>query len=274
MPDSPDHTAPLTPNNLDLGDAMLGDTFTITPDEMRAIFARLQPHLPPYLRKIEPHESGWGMRYEFATFTGREEEPAKPSSYYDDPQLRYVRESENAAEHQLRLKATHILTDLYDRACDQWKDAAYVADLKAALRDAPSRWRAYEQARKALEAANGYLRTPQAAAEWPSAISRLVDAQEQALAAAVAFDERAEDIAKVHDRHVYAELGSDAAYTKAGCPEAKDWHITDADHYCHSYRGYHSSLHYAPLAETVRALIEQQDAHLAKVGRLSGTTAD
>ncbi|MEU1853748.1 hypothetical protein ABZ499_31910 [Streptomyces sp. NPDC019990] len=248
----------------DQGEGMaLGSTVTITPDEHRQIFERLAPHLPPYLRKVEPHPSGWGLRYEFAPFTGRENAPAVPSSRYDDPRLKYVPASEDPAEHRLREVADRILSDLYDKAYEEWKDAAYVADLRQAVKDAPDRWKAYERELKALQAAYDYLRTPQAASEWPAAISRLVDAQERARAAAIAFDERARDIAAAHYKHLYADLGQVQALTKAGYPEAKDWHVGDG------FDGYFSD----SLKEAVNRLIEQQETHVTKVARLSGMGA-
>ncbi|MGI5532497.1 hypothetical protein ACQEVX_35550 [Streptomyces syringium] len=246
----------------------LGYSFQITPEELKEIFARLQPYLPKFLKKV--NAESYGLRFEFEPFTGREEEPSEPSTY-DDPKLDYVSESENEAEHLLREKAGVVLSDVFRAARAEWKDAAYVADLKAVVKDAPDRWRTYEQEIKALETAYDYLRTPGAATEWPSAVSRLIDAQDRTKAAAVAFDKRAVEIAEVHDKHLYADLGHDAALKASGYPEAKNWHITDASHYGRNY--YSDWDNSPPLAEQVRRLIEQQDAHVAKVGRLSGATA-
>ncbi|MFC9131865.1 hypothetical protein ACFT4A_34220 [Streptomyces sp. NPDC057099] len=243
------------------GVGMLGITVTITADEHRQIWERLTPHLPRYLTKVENHPSGWGLRFEFAPFTGREEEPARPRASYEDPRLRYVPESEDATEHRLREAARHILGDLYDEARKEWKDAAYVADLRQAVQDAPDRWKTYEREMKALQSAYDYLRTPQAGPEWPAAISRLVDAQERALAAAVAFDDRAVDIARVHDKHLYADLSHAGALAKAGYPEGAHWHIGSA------FGGYLSGF----LAEEVGRLIKQQEDHITKVARLAGT---
>jgi hypothetical protein len=255
------------------GDVMpLGHTVTITANEMDEIFARLQPHFPAYLRKVEPSPYGVGLRFEFAPFTGREEAPARPQSFWDDPQLTFVPQREDAREHRLRRCAGQILDDLYDEARDQWKDAAYVADLKQAVADAPDRWKTYEREAKALESAYAYLRTPDAAREWPAALSRMVDAQDRTRTAAAAFDERAWEIARVHDKHLYADLGHDAALAQAGYPEAKDWHIASADEYGSTY--YSSFNTHVPLTEQVRRLIEQQDNHITKVGRLSGAFAD
>lgn len=246
----------------------LGYSFQITPEELKEIFARLQPYLPKYLKKVDAQS--YGLRFEFEPFTGREEEPSSPSTH-KDPQLSYVRESENEAEHLLREKAIVVLENLYEKAREEWKDAAYVADLKTAVKDAPARWKTYQHELKALSSAYDHLRTPEAAKEWPAAVSRLIDAQDRTRAAAVAFDERAKEIAEIHDKHLYAELGHDAALKAAGYPEAKDWHITDAGDYGRNY--YSDWDNYPPLEEQIRRLAERQDAHVAKVGRLSGTPA-
>ncbi|OSZ59295.1 hypothetical protein OQI_17190 [Streptomyces pharetrae CZA14] len=234
------------------------DTFSVP---YQQVLDRITPHLPSYLRKIEPTPYG-RVTFTFAPFTGCEKEPAKPDSYYDDPRLACVPESQDAAEHRIRTVARSVLDDLYEQARQQWKDVAYVADLRKVVRDAPDRWRAYEREAKALEAAYAYLRTPQAATEWPAAISRLVDAQDRTRAAAVAFDERARDIAHVHDQHLYADLSQDEALARAGYPEARDWHIGDG------FGGYFRD----GLVGKVDGLIQEQEQHLAKVGRLSGTT--
>jgi hypothetical protein len=251
------------------GEAMaLGHTVTLTATEMDTIISRLQPHFPPYLLKIEPGPYS-GLRFTFAPFTGREPKPARPQSFWDDPQLTFVPQSKHPTEHRLRRCAGQILDDLYEEAAEQWKDAAYVADLKQVVGDAPDRWRAYERESKALESAYSYLRTGEAATEWPAALSRLVDAQDRTRAAAARFDDRAEEIARVHQKHLYADLGHVAALTQAGYPEAKDWHIASADVYGSSY--YSALNSYGPLTEQVRRLIEQQDNHVTKVGRLMGT---
>ncbi|MEU0852519.1 hypothetical protein ABZ387_31825 [Streptomyces flaveolus] len=238
----------------------LGHTVTVTGDEQRQIYDRLAPHLPPYLRKIEPNPYGWGLRFQFAPFTGREQEPAMPAAVYEDPRLTYVAQSQDASEHRLRRVAKTILSDLYDQARDEWKDAAYVADLREAVQDAPERWRVYEREAQAMQTAYAYLRTPEAGREWLAAISRLVDAQDRTRAAAVAFDERAREIAFVHDRHLYADLGPVQALIEAGYPEAADWHVGDG------FEGYFRN----GLTTRVDGLIQEQEAHLTRVGRLAG----
>ncbi|MBQ0855721.1 hypothetical protein J8N05_47055 (plasmid) [Streptomyces sp. BH-SS-21] len=243
------------------GTGLGGRGYEITPAGMDEIFARLRPHLPTYLKAVHHHR--YSIQYEFATFTGREKEPSTPD-VYTDPKLACG--SDDEAERALRKAARRILVDLYRQASQRWQDAAYVADLKETVGDASTRWQAYEREIKALESAYAYLRTPEAAAEWPSALSRMVDAQDRAMAAASAFDDRAWEIARVHETHLYADLGHDAALERAGYPEAKDWDIASADTYASSWGPG------VPLTEQVRRLITDQDTHVAKVGRLSGTT--
>ncbi|MFF4983784.1 hypothetical protein ACFY3O_27495 [Streptomyces sp. NPDC001046] len=245
------------------GAGMSLGTVTISAEENRYIFERLAPYLPSYLRKVENSPSGWGLRFTFAPFTGREQEPTVPRASYDDPQLRYVRETDDPAEHKLRTVARDLLGELYDQAHREWKDAAYVADLRKVVKDAPDRWKAYEREAKALESAFAYLRTPQAAPEWPAAISRLIDAQEQALTTAEAFDERAVSIAHVHEQHLYADLSHAQALSAAGYPEAAAWHVGNC------FDGAFSD----SLTSRVRVLIEEQQSHLRTVARLSGMGA-
>ncbi|MEU8892923.1 hypothetical protein [Streptomyces sp. NPDC048442] len=246
----------------------LGHSFKITPEELKEIFARLQPYLPKNLTRFEGQS--YGLHFEFAPFTGREEEPSQPSTY-EDQKLNYVSLSENEAEHLLREKAGVVLDKVYEKAREQWRDAAYVADLKDVVGDAPARWKTYQQELKALESAYAYLRMSEAAQEWPSAVSRLIDAQERTKSAGIAFDEIAREISRAHDKHLYADLGHDAALAAAGYPAAREWPIADTRHYGkNSYGTYDTHL---PLAERTRRVIEEQDAHVGKVGRLSGAHA-
>ncbi|MFJ8982576.1 hypothetical protein [Streptomyces sp. NPDC102282] len=244
---------------------MLSEHYTITPDEMTEILSRLEPHLPPYLTKLGPGPFG-GLVFEFAPFTGREAEPVRPSTRYDD-RLHYVAEDEDEAEHLLREKAARVLDRCFEQAQEDWRDARYVADLRTVAENAPALWTAYTTEVKALETAYEYLRTPEATAEWPSAVSRLIDAQGRAAAAATAFDERAEAIADAHDRHVYADLGHIEALKRAGFADAADWHVTSAS--CYGRSHYSDWETHTPVAEQTRRLIQQQDNHLAKVRRLS-----
>lgn len=243
---------------------LLGDTFEITPDELKAIFIRLQPYLPPYLKKVNTRS--WGLEFEFAPFTGREEQPAAPLTGRD-PNMSYVPETENRAEHLFRRKAGVILANVYEAANAQWANAAYIADLKTVVQDAPALWQAYQRETKALEAAYGHLRTPEAAREWPSAVSRLIDAQDSTRTAADAFDGRAEEIARVQERHLYSEMGRADALKAAGYPETGDWHIVSAYQYDRSGFGGRND---RGLGSLVRRLIERQDAHVAKIARMSG----
>ncbi|WP_424893295.1 hypothetical protein [Streptomyces sp. XH2] len=257
---------------------MLGETFKVTADELKNIFnVRLAPYLPANLEKVEPHPSGWGNSYTFKPFTGREARPEEPECYWEDPKLAYRHVDKEAGrpeagedEYDLREKARFFLSEVYRQARIEWRNAAHVTELKAVVKDTGDRWKAHSQAKHAVEAAFAYLRAPEAAKEWTAAISRLVDAQDAYLAAAIAFDVRAQEIADVHSRnfHEYM-LGCDEALVAAGYPEAKDWHIASDDYYGKNYRGEYDPHTIAGQAQT---LIKEHDAHVAKVSRLSGAT--
>ncbi|WP_282797346.1 hypothetical protein [Streptomyces sp. CC224B] len=254
---------------------MLGTTFKVTADELRDIFnVRLAPYLPAHLQKTEPHPSGYGNSYTFKPFTGREACPEEPAHAWKDPKLtfRHVdveagRPEASEEEYDLREKARYFLEQVYREARVQWRNAVHVAELKAVVKDTDERWKAHCRAQQAAEAAFAYLRDPKAAQEWPAAVSRLVDAQNAYLAAAIAFDERAQQIAEVHARHFHEEmLGYDEALVAAGYPQAKEWHITSDDAYGKDYRGRYDR---TTTAGRAQAAIEAQEEHVAKVSRLA-----
>ncbi|MFD8023510.1 hypothetical protein ACFV6G_24180 [Streptomyces lavendulae] len=258
---------------------MLGETFKVTADELQEIFTvRLAPHLPANLEKVEPHPSSWGITYTFKPFTGGEARPEEPERSWEDPKLAYRHLDEEAGrpeasedEYDLREKARFFLSEVYRQARIEFRNAVHVAQLKAVAKDTGALWKAHGQAKQAVEAAYAYLRDPAASTEWTAAVSRLVDAQDAYLAAAIAFDLSAQEIAEVHHRnfHEYM-LGHDEALVAAGYPEAKGWHIASEDSYGKDYRGEYDRHTTAGQAQN---LIEEQDAHVAKVGRLAGAPA-
>ncbi|MEU2873029.1 hypothetical protein ABZ769_28160 [Streptomyces olivoreticuli] len=258
---------------------MLGETFKVTADELKEIFnVRLAPYLPASLEKVEPHPSGWGNSYTFKPFTGKESRPEEPERYWDDPKLAYRHVDKDAGrpeasedEYDLREKARFFLSEVYRQARIEFRNAVHVAELKAVVKDTGDLWKANGQAKSAVEAAFAYLRDPEAAKEWPAAVSRLVDAQDAYMAAAIAFDLRAQEIAEVHHRNFHEEmLGYDEALVAAGYPEARDWHIASENDYGKNYRGEYDP---GTIAGQAQNLIKEQEAHVAKVGRLSGAAA-
>ena len=253
-------------------------SYRLTGQQVADIFnVRLRPHLPTYLTKVEPLT--YSVRYTFTPFTGRETEPETPERYWEDPNLAYRHVDEQAdrpvadeAEYELREAARFLLDDVIRAARIEWKNARHVAELKTTVKNAGDLWKAHNQAKRAVEAAFAYLRDTDAAKEWPAAVSRLVDAQDTYMAAAVAFDERAQEIAEVHEKHMHEEmLGYNEALAAAGFPEAKDWPIASPEDYGTNYRGEYSSYTTAGQAQ---ALIKEQEAHVEKVGRLAGRTTD
>ncbi|MFE9736128.1 hypothetical protein ACFYO9_37380 [Streptomyces sp. NPDC005863] len=256
---------------------MLGTTFQVTADELKEIFnVRLAPYLPAHLTKAEPNPSGWGNTYTFKPFTGREPKPETPRRYYDDPKLCFRHQDREAgrpeadeAEYDLREKACHFLDQVYDQARSEWRNARYIADLKTVVSNTGDLFKQHGQAKTAVDAAFTYLRDPKAATEWPAAVSRLIDTHSTLMAAAIAFDERARQIAEVHEQHLYEEApGYDEALKAAGYPQARDWPIASV----HDYgRNYHGEYDRYTLSGQAQALIKEQEEHVAKVGRLTGT---
>ncbi|MYW46389.1 hypothetical protein [Streptomyces sp. SID161] len=248
--------------------------YRLTGQQINEIFnVRLRPHLPAYLTKVEP--STYHIHYTFQPFTGSEPKPEEPNRYWEDPNLAYQHADEKAgrpiateAEYALREAARFLLDDVYRAARIEWKNARHVAELKATVKNTDQLWKAHNQAKRAVEAAFAYLRDPEAAKEWTTAISRLIDTQNTYLAAAIAFDDRAQEIAEVHERHFHEEmLGYTEALTAAGFPQAKDWPIASTYDYGKDYCGEYRS---STLAGQAQALIKTQEAHVAKVGRLAG----
>lgn len=254
--------------------------FTLTSEQINDIFNnRLRPYLPANLTNVDPKT--YSVHYTFTPpFTGQEPKPEAPQykRISDDPQLADEYRDKEAgrtvateAEYDLREAARVLLDDVYRAARIEWKNARYIADLKAAVSNAGDLWKAHQQAKRAVEAAFSYLRDPEAAKEWPAAVSRLIDTQDTYQAAALAFDDRAHSIAKVHDQNMYEESPSyREAYTAAGFPEGWDWPIAEAGAYGRNYLGEYDE---DTAAGKAQALIKEQEAHVAKVGHLTSQTA-
>jgi hypothetical protein len=232
---------------------------TISPQESQQIFERLGPYLPACLKKVEPGPYS-GYTYSFAEFTGSEPEPVQPA-LHQDSKLAYISKADDPAEHKIRTVAKDILAEIYQEARRLWRNAAYIAELKEAVGDTPDRWKTYRAERKALDAAYDFLRSPEAANEWQPAVSRLIDAQERTLSAAEEFDRSAISIARVHDKHLYADYVPDEALKYAGYSEGEHWFIGSLGDY---------SSRRETLSGAIRRLVEAQQEHLAKIQRMSG----
>lgn len=247
-----------------------------TGEQLAEILNRLRPFLPTRLTTVTPAYGGF--EYTFLPFTGAESGPTEPDRSWEQPDLAYRHMDEEAgrpiaddAEYELRKLARFLLSDAYSQALIHWKNARHVAELKSVVQNTGALWKTHQQAERAVEAAFAYLQDPAAAKEWRAAVSRLVHAQDTYLAAAVAFDKRARDIAEVHDRNMHEDqLGYDAALAAAGFPEAKDWPIASLDEYGSYYQSEPSE--YTAIGAAQR-LIKEQEAHVGKVSRLTGQTA-
>ncbi|MFF7329688.1 hypothetical protein [Streptomyces sp. NPDC008150] len=233
-------------------------SIVLTSEDQKVIFARLASYLPATLKKIEPGPYA-GFRYTFTTYTGREQEPCTPA-IGRDPQLTPMREADNPHEYKIRAAARDILDGIYAEAHRHWHNAAYAAALAQAIGDAPTLWKTYTNELRTMTAAFDYLRDPEASREWPSAIARLLDAQDRTIAAAEAFDIPARNIARVHDEYLYSDYGHAEAFAAAGHPNAKDWDIPSHN----TWRG--------TLADKIREAVTRQRERIATIGHLTGTT--
>jgi len=243
-------------------------SYTFTSEQLTDILNWLRPYLPAQLTTVTPRT--YNLRYTFAPFTGLEPEPEQPNAAWHDPKLARMFQDEKAdrpvaddAEYELRSIARSILHDVYREARIAWKNARHVAQLREVVGDTGDLWKAHQQAKSAVDAAFTYLRDPQAATEWTSAVSRLIDAQDTYRAAARAFDTQAQQIARVHRDNFHEEmLGYDEALAAAGFPEGKAWDICPVEEY-----GYANDY---TVAGQAKQLIAEQNEHVAKVGRLTG----
>lgn len=262
----------------------LGMSFSLTTDELKEIFnVRLAPYLPAHLEKVEPRPSGWGNAYTFKPYTGAETEPEEPyDRWKDDPKLAWRHEDErdgrpvaSEAEYELREKARYFLDQVYSQARTEWRNGRHLTSLKKTLADgkAATAWKRWGQAKTATDAAYAYLRDPDAAKEWQTAVSRLVDTHTELKAAAEAFDEKAQEIAQIHWDNIHEEgYGYDEALRLAGHPEATEWTICGHDDYTPDYRGEWNDWARCLQAQAARQIAEQE-AHVAKVGHLTSQTA-
>ncbi|MFE4177153.1 hypothetical protein ACFRR7_34820 [Streptomyces sp. NPDC056909] len=186
------------------------------------------------------------VAFDFMPFTGAEQEPTPPGTFWRDAFLSAAARDFLSAEYRL--------------AHDLWRDAKYVRELKAAAAGADALWRRYVTARQEMDTAFTALETT-ADTHWRSAVSTLVTAQDTARAAADRWDEAAGKIAAVHDTFLYSDLSHDAAYLRAGVDPA-GWVVGSA----YDYRDYCGT----PLVRQVSEATEAQREHLRKVAALTG----
>jgi hypothetical protein len=187
--------------------------------------------------------------FTFKPFTGAEEEPSQSRTAWSDDSLP---------------RAAHDFLDSeYEAARDLWREAKYIRELKAAAQGASALWGDYTQARQDMDAIFASLdNTPDN--HWRATVSKLIAAQDKALATAEEWDDKAEDIATCHSDNMYSDLGWREAYQRAGI-DGTDWVIGDKYDYGRSYYGKQS-----PVVRDVNEAIEKQREHLRKIASLTG----
>ena len=184
------------------------------------------------------------VSFRFKAFTGAESAPRESGSVWDT---------------DLSRGAQALLRAEYDEAHRLWRDAHYVRTLKATVADASTLWDTCVQSRKVMDAAFANLKdTPDT--RWRSAVSTLVTAQDETLAAARLWDATAEQVACIHEAHFDSDLSRREAFTQAGI-DASGWVIGSQ----HEYQGRRT-----PLVRQVSEAIDKQREHLQQVASLTG----
>ncbi|MFD8853608.1 hypothetical protein [Streptomyces sp. NPDC059604] len=186
------------------------------------------------------------VAFAFAAFTGLEKEPVLPREVQTDSRLTSA--------------ACDLLEEEYREARSLWYDARYVRALTDLRPAATQAWGTFDQARTQLDEAFAALATTDDT-HWHAAVSRLVTAQDQALKAARAWDERAIEIVRVDEKFLGGDLSGRDAYARAGL-DTTGWVIGDS----YNYRGYDGG----PLVRQMSAVITQQREHLQTVASLTG----
>ncbi|MFF8279960.1 hypothetical protein ACF05T_28305 [Streptomyces lateritius] len=185
--------------------------------------------------------------FTFAPFTGSEPHPHQPVDSYHDESLTPA--------------AREFLREQYEDATSLWKDVRYVNDLKTATTGASAAWTVYTDAIRDMEQQFvGLQTTPNSS--WNAAISKLVTAQDHALAAAVQWDEYGRRIANAHEVNLYSDLSRHDALKQAGM-DPTGWIVGHTSDY--SYSAYNKT----PAVRHTTQAIEKQNSHLKKVAGLT-----
>ncbi len=217
----------------------------ITLVDLDKLAAELNGRHYPNLRALTRNQYN-RVEYDFAPFSGDEQEPSLAAGVWSDESLSPV--------------ALDVLEEEFEQARVRWRDARYVRDLTAATANASSVWSACADARATMDALFAALDTTEAGM-WRATVSKLLHAQAASRAAASAWDETAKRIADVHHANLQADLHPEQAYRLCGV-DATGWVVGFAE----DYSGWGRS----PLVQcTDNAIVEQRD-HMTLIVTFSG----
>ncbi|MFH8558918.1 hypothetical protein ACH4FE_35750 [Streptomyces celluloflavus] len=218
--------------------------------------ADLSRYHHPHFQRAEPgrHE-GW-VSYFFTAFTGREAEPVTPLAAYKDQTLTWDQVGE--------------LSQQYDAARIMWSHARLRLQAAPVLRKAASLWQAQATARDEMRSVFRGFWTAEDG-RWRARLLRLTDAERTAKAAAAAWDEVAEQLAKLTAEQVRAagwddELPLGTVAQELGL-DMPGWWIGQVNDY--APRAYYDRRDTPLVAELVRE-IGQQRERLREVAQLAG----
>ena len=179
------------------------------------------PHHPHYISV-----TGEGQRrvWKFREFTGLEPEPVLPEVDFADWDNHPVLYSERSAE--------------YYAANDLWRTARYRTNLRTLIGKAVPVWNAFAAARLTVDQLFQEL-VNSADGQWRAKLNRLLNAQQDALDAASAWDEEGYELAKAQwsgGEWMFDATGGVAGVAREMGLTSKDWIIGGEDEYHQSYQ--------------------------------------
>ncbi|MFE2090731.1 hypothetical protein [Streptomyces sp. NPDC059460] len=204
----------------------------------------------PLFQRSEPGR--YGVSYYFAAFAGSEPEPQMPPAAYK------VLDREQIVELGRQYEAARIL----------WSKARLRRQAAPVLAKAAPVWDAWTAAKARLESVySAFWETGDG--WWRAQLLKLTDAENAAEAAAGAWEEIAQQLARLADDQVAVagyddELRLTTVATELGL-DVSDWHIDHIDAYTDRSWG-----RPGPLLDVLAAQINAQRERLIEVARLAG----
>jgi hypothetical protein len=209
----------------------------------------------PHFVKIEPGASEGQLRYHFRRFTGYERKPEMPEAAVKDRALSWDQYC--------------ALAQQYEAAQVVWSKARLRRVAGPLLRKAAPLWETWTAARKELRETFHQFRQTEDC-RWRAHLLRLTDAERAARAAAQAWDELAEQLARVAADQVDVAgwdeaLDLDEVAREIGL-DPSGWLIAHIDDYAPPAWGHRET----PLVESLNREITTQRDRLSEVEHLAG----
>jgi len=209
------------------------------------ITATDHPHHPNFV-SAAPGDDG-DVVYVFQPFDGSETEPE-----YDWDQA-----------SQLDETARRAYLDEFAAAWREWKIARFGKEFAAAAAKAAPAWDAYRRARQNMDTRFEEVKTSNAS-RWPAQIASLLDAHDNAVAAATKWDSTASDLA-----YLYYQLAC-----SVGKNRAPHWYqvVKDVPDGWHTASYVSADRHFyygTPLTRSLEETVEDQKRRIREISALA-----